>query len=587
MSRSPSTGKSGRAPAGAPCSLKSKMVRGRDGMSRAYTCSQLTSQQIVDRSGRWLDIIAGAPLSDADRSDLVRLTVENFENFFNRGIIEYRKSVTEAGDYAALEWDGHGSIIQDLHGREYIDCLGGFGIYNAGIKHPRVVKAVRDQLARMPLSSQELLDPLRAALAEMLAELAPGDLQECFFISNGTDAIEGAMKLARLYTGRSGFISTLRGFHGKSMGALSLMGKSEFRRPFEPLLDNVHFVPYGDAMALEEELRKLDTLGTPIAAFVAEPVQGEAGAIVPPDDYFPRVRQLCDRHKILLILDEVQTGLGRTGRMFACEHWNVIPDILCLGKAIGGGVMPLSAFMSSPKIWKVLEDQPFLHTSTFGGNPLACAAGLATIHVMLTEDLPRQAAERGSYLMPRLRDIQRRHPEIFLDVHGKGLLIGLDFASPEIGYAVSAGLFRRGVLVAGTLIGIRTIRIEPALNIPYDLLDKLLDRLDDTLKEITATGRSRPSRRRELSGRPMPGPSPQAVVPLPPHAAVHPPSPGAVASPAREAAAQGGASPRPTRRTAVVEPSAGRPRRATGVTSTTRRRTSPPPEMSAAPRRRR
>jgi putrescine aminotransferase len=504
------------APARTPCSLKSKILRGPDGKSRVYTCSQLTRQQIVERSGRWLELIAGVPLAERDRADLVRLTIENFENFFNRGIVEYRKSVTEAQDFAALEWDGEGSIIRDLHGREYIDCLGGFGIYNVGIKHPLVIKAVRDQLQRMPLSSQELLDPLRAALAEMLGELAPGDLQECFFINNGTDAMEGAMKLARLATGRTGFISTLRGFHGKSMGSLSLMGKSEYRRPFEPLLDNVHFIPYGDALALEEELQTLDTLGTPIAAFVAEPVQGEAGAIVPPDDYFPRVRELCTQHGILLILDEVQTGFGRTGKMFACEHWGVVPDILCLGKAIGGGVMPLSAFMSNPATWRALEEQPFLHSSTFGGNPLACAAGLAAIHILCKEDMPRQAAERGAYLMPRLREVQRRHADLFADVHGKGLLIGLDFASPETGYAVSAGLFKRGVLVAGTLIGIRTIRIEPALNIPYALLDKVLDRLDDTLAEIARRGKeARPAPRKHATvEEPHPWPSPQAVVPM-------------------------------------------------------------------------
>jgi putrescine aminotransferase len=509
------------------CELKSKIVYGPEGKTKVYECSQITQEQIIARTGRWLEIIGGAPLSGQDRDDLVRMTVQNFENFFNRGYVAYRKSVTEAGDFAALEWDGEGSILRDLQGREYIDCLGGFGVYNVGIKHPVVLKAVRDQLARMPLSSQELLDPLRAALAEMLGELAPGDLQECFFINNGTDAVEGAMKLARLYTGKSGFISTLRGFHGKSMGSLSLMGKSEYRRPFEPLLDNVHFVPYGDALALEEELHKLDTLGVPIAAFVAEPVQGEAGAIVPPDDYFPKAWDLCNKYGILMILDEVQTGFGRTGKMFACEHWDVIPDILCVGKAVGGGVMPLSAFMSNKTIWKVLEDNPFLHTSTFGGNPLACAAGIAAIHVMLTEKMPEQAAARGEYLMPRLREIQRRHPDLFVDVHGKGLLIGMEFASPEIGYAVSAGLFRRGVLVAGTLIGIRTIRIEPALNIPFPLLDKVLDRLDDTLKEIAARPAAARPKKEEAPARAegMAAPSPQAVIPMPLHVQPGPPRP--------------------------------------------------------------
>jgi putrescine aminotransferase len=337
----------------------------------------------------------------------------------------------------------------------------------------------------MPLSSQDLLDPLRGFLAELLGELAPGDLQECFFISNGTDAVEGALKLARLYTKKTGFISTTGGFHGKSMGSLSMMGRAVYRKPFQPLLSNVHFVDYGDIKDLERELKKLTDLGEDIAGIILEPVQGEAGAVVPPDDYLPRVRQLCDEFGVLLILDEVQTGMGRTGRVFACEHWNVVPDILCLGKALGGGVMPLSAFMSTPKIWKVLEENPFLHSSTFGGNPLACAAGIAAINVLLEEDLAQQAAEKGKYLMERLGSLQAAYPDVVKLVRGKGLLIGMEFTDRCIGYRVAAGLFKRGVLVAGTLLSARTIRIEPALNISYALLDEMLEKLADVLKQIS------------------------------------------------------------------------------------------------------
>jgi putrescine aminotransferase len=216
-------------------------------------------------------------------------------------------------------------------------------------------------------------------------------------------------------------------------------------------------------------------------------VQGEAGAIAPPDDYLPRVRELCDHYRILMILDEVQTGMGRCGRNFACELWNVTPDILCLGKALGGGVMPLSAFMSTPKIWKVLEDNPFIHSSTFGGNPLACAAGIAAINVMLEEDLPRQAAEKGEFLVKRLRALHALYPDIIRAINGKGLLLGLEFHDKNVGYKVAAGLFKRGVLVAGTLLGARTVRIEPALNISYDLLEKMLARLGDTLEELDRT----------------------------------------------------------------------------------------------------
>jgi putrescine aminotransferase len=443
------------------------------------------SERLRKKSAEYLEIVSGRAQPDqASRDYIVKKTLENFDDYFNRGFLHYRKSVAEAEDFAAIEWTGQGSIIEDLMGRKFIDCLGGFGVYNMGIRHPKIVAAVKAQLDRMPLSSQELLDPLRGYLAELLGELAPGDLQDCFFINNGTDAVEGALKLARLYTKKPGYIAATGGFHGKSMGSLSVMGRAVYRKPFEPLLRHVHFVDFGDAKDMERELKKLVDLGEDIAGVILEPVQGEAGAVVPPDDYLPRVRELCDEFKVLLILDEVQTGMGRTGKVFACEHYNVVPDILCLGKALGGGVMPLSCFMSTPKIWKVMEDNPFLHSSTFGGNPLACAAGIAAINVMLEENLAQQAAEKGQYLMEKLQELQKRYADFLRVVRGKGLLIGLEFTDRFVGYRVAAGLFKRGVLVAGTLLSARTIRIEPALNISQILLDQMLDRLDDTLRDV-------------------------------------------------------------------------------------------------------
>jgi len=446
--------------------------------------AQATRRKIIAESRRWLGIINAHKLNEYKRRKIVADTVDNFRLYYNRGYLEYRKSVTEGGEFAAIEWSGRGSHFEDITGRRFIDCLGGYGIYSAGINHPKIVRAVKSQLDRMPLSSQELLDPLRGALAELLGELAPGDLQDCFFISNGTDAVEGAMKLARLYTGKPGFISCVRGFHGKSYGSLSLMGKGEYRLPFEPLLQDVYFVPFGDADAVEAELEKAEAVGMSIAAVVAEPVQGEAGAIVPPADFWPRLRKVCTRHGVLLIADEVQTGMGRTGKMFGVEHWDVVPDILCLGKALGGGVMPLSAFMSTPEIWKVLEPNPFIHSSTFGGNPLACAAGIAAVNVTLEEDLPGQAAVTGEYFLSELRRIQRRFPDHLVEVRGLGLLLGLEFVDAEFGYAVAAGLFKRGVLVAGTLLNAKTIRIEPALAIPREVVDEVLEKLEETLQEL-------------------------------------------------------------------------------------------------------
>jgi putrescine aminotransferase len=448
---------------------------------------RLPNDQVLRHTRHYLDLIAGREMSTAEKQAFIAETVESYERFSNRGFITYRKAVTEAGQFAALEWSGRGSMLCDLLGREYIDCLGGYGIFSAGVNHPKVVKAVTDQLQRMALNSQELLEPWRAALARVLAEVTPGDLQNSFFINNGTDAIEGAIKLARLYTKRNTFISTLGGFHGKSMGSLSLMGKASFREPFLQGLQDVRFVPYGDAGALEEELRRCEAVGVGIAGVVLEPVQGEAGGVVPPDDYFPRARELCTRYGALLIADEIQTGMGRTGKLWGMDHWNVAPDIMCVGKSIGGGVMPLSAFISTAEIWEVMIPNPIIHSTTFGGNPLACAAGLAAIEVTLEEDLPGQAATKGDFLLRELSCLRDKYPQVLKEAHGKGLLIGMEFPVQEIGWQVASGLFKRGVLVAGTYSKAQVIRIEPALGIPMELLQEMLNRLEDTFKEVAQT----------------------------------------------------------------------------------------------------
>jgi putrescine aminotransferase len=450
---------------------------------------RLTPAETLELSHRYLDLIGGRPMSDEEKKDFIEETVDAYEKHVNRGFISYRKAITEAGEFAALEWSGQGALLQGLLGREYIDCLGGYGIFSAGVNHPRIVKAVQDQMGRMALNSQELLEPWRAALAKLLAVITPGELGCSFFINNGTDAVEGAIKLARLHTGRNTFLATLGGFHGKSMGSLSLMGKASFRTPFSGGLQDVRFAPFGDAAALEQEFAKAEAVGTPIAGFVVEPVQGEAGAVVPPDDYLPRARELCTQYGALLIADEIQTGMGRTGKLWAVDHWNVEPDIMCLGKSIGGGVMPLSAFVSTPEIWEVLIPNPVIHSTTFGGNPMACAAGIAAITVTLEEDLPGQAAAKGDFMMQQLRALQARYPQVLTSVSGKGLLIGLEFPSDAIGYQFAGGLFRRGVLVAGTYSKARTIRLEPSLGIPMDLLQEVLNRIEDTFREIVATRR--------------------------------------------------------------------------------------------------
>jgi putrescine aminotransferase len=441
----------------------------------------------LNDSKRYLDIVEKQQLGKSEAEWLIETTVSNFAKYYNSGFIEYRKSVAEAGDFAAVEWTGRGATFKDALGREFIDCLGGFGLFNLGWTHPKVVRAVQAQLEKSPLPTQELLDPLRGMLAHLLAEITPGDIQYSFFVSSGTEAIEGAMKLAKLYTRKSGFIAAVRGFHGKTAGSLSLTGKAVFRRPAMPLHNSVFHVPYGDADAVEQQLRIAREVGNDIAAVVMEPIQGEAGAIVPPDDFWPRLRHLCNEYEVLLIADEVQTGMGRTGKLWGIEHWNVVPDIITSAKALGGGVMPIGAFMSTPKIWSVMNSNPFIHTSTTGGNPLACAAAIAAINVTLEEHIVEQAAAKGEYFIKQLKEIAARHTDIYAYITGKGLLIGQHFVNDDVGYAVASGLFKRGVLISGTLNNSRVIRVEPPLVITLTEIDTILNRLEDTIQEIHAT----------------------------------------------------------------------------------------------------
>ena len=432
----------------------------------------------LELSRQALELIGKSDLTTEDVRWLNEQTLSGFRHHVNPGFLEYRKSVTAGGQFAAIEWRATGpNTLIDINGKEYLDCLGGFGIFNVGHRHPKVIKAVEQQLAKQPLHSQELLDPLRALLAKTLANLAPGDLQYCFFGNSGTESVEAAIKLAKAYQsphGKTAFIATDGGFHGKSLGALSATSKAVFRKPFAPLVPGFRHVPFGDLEAMRDALYANLNAGDGVAAVILEPIQGEGGVIIPPADYLPGVRKLCDEVGALLIIDEVQTGMGRTGKMFACEHSGVVPDILCLAKALGGGVMPISATLASEKVFSVLFENPFLHTTTFGGNPLACAAGLATINVLLEEQLPEQAARVGDYLLSGLQDLAEDFPDLIVAVRGQGMLQAIEFHQNQLGYSFAKGMFDAGILVAGTLINAKTVRIEPPLTFNEPLVDRLL-----------------------------------------------------------------------------------------------------------------
>jgi len=404
----------------------------------------------------------------------------------NPGFLNYRKTAAHGTLDAAVEWSDAGpNTFTDVRGREYIDCLGGFGIFNLGHRHPKVVKAVADQLARQPLHSQDMLDPLRAMLAKLLAMIAPGDLQYAFFCNSGTEAVEGALKLARAYDpAKPTIVCATKAFHGKSFGALATTAKGAFRTPFGAMLPGVRHVAFDDLDMLEKTFEACRLTGDDVGAVLLEPIQGEGGVNIPAPGYLPGVRALCDRYGALLILDEVQTGMGRTGTMFACEADGVAPDIMCLAKALGGGVMPIGAVLATEAVFSTLFDNPFLHTTTFGGNPLACAAAIATISVLLEERLPERAAEMGAYMIEGLRTVTQRYPDAVVEVRGRGLLIAIEFATHEIGFTVARTLFDRGILVAGTLINAQTIRIEPPLTIEREQAQRLFEALDTSLASL-------------------------------------------------------------------------------------------------------
>lgn len=357
-----------------------------------------------------------------------------------------------------VETRAEGCLLYDQDDRAILDCLGGYGVFSLGHRHPRVVAAVRAQLERMPLSAKAFFSKPQADLAEKLAAITPGDLRFTFFCNSGAEAVEGALKFAKGATGRSKIVSTLGGFHGKTLGALSTTGKKKYREPFEPLLPGVEFVPFGDAEAMA------GAVDEKTAAVIVEPIQGEGGIVVPPDGYLGAVRQACDAHGALMIADEVQTGLGRTGRMFGCDWDGVAPDLMTLAKALGGGVMPIGAVVGTPAVWEAIyRETPLSHTSTFGGNPMACAAALAGIEVLEDEGLAARAQAVGGRLREGLETVMARHLDLICDVRGRGLMLGVEFSQDEVGELVVAQMLKRGLCAAYTLNNPRVMRFEPPL----------------------------------------------------------------------------------------------------------------------------
>jgi putrescine aminotransferase len=412
-----------------------------------------------------------ATLSHDERDALVAETMDNLNHHVNPALVKWRKS----GDARAIEWSGRDYLLIDLAGNEYIDCLGGYGVFNFGHLHPKIVNAVKTQIDHMGISSQELLNPHMGRFAKLISQITPGNLQFTFFCNSGTEASEASIKFAMLASGKRGIIVMDMGYHGKTLGALSATFRDVYRKPFEPLLPGFKPVPFNKIDALAKAVD--DTIG----AVMMEPVQGEGGIIVPDNDYLPKVRQLCDDKKLLLIFDEVQSGMGRTGRNFACQNWNVAPDIMGLAKALGGGIMPVGACTATPEVWKFLEPNPFIHSNTFGGNPLACAAGIAAIEVLVTENIAERAADTGKYFKAEFEKVMKDFPDLIMAVRGIGLMIGVEFHEKEPAVNAAKLLFSHHVLTAHTMNNPKVIRIEPPLTIPKSACDEVIRRFRTVL----------------------------------------------------------------------------------------------------------
>jgi len=424
---------------------------------------------------------------------------ELFKKYQNPGLAGMLSLVGFDKSYVS----GSGSVLKDFEGNEYLDFLAGYGSLNLGHNPQRVIQAV-EAVSQRPNILQTSVNPITTALAHNLAVLAPGALSRTFFCNSGTEAVEGAIKLARAAMGKPGIVYCKNSFHGKSMGSLSVTGRQKYRKGFAPLVPECIEVPFGDADALEETLKATDR----IAAFIVEPIQGEGGVVVPPENYLKKVREICTSYGVLLILDEVQTGLGRTGKLFACQHEDVEPDVMCLAKSLGGGIMPAGAFITTEAIWDKAYggmEKAALHTSTFGGNTRAAAAGLATLEELIEKDLPAQAAKKGAYIMEHFEAMKDKY-SLVKEVRGRGLLIGIEFVEPGslansltagmakklaheyVGALVAGDLMRKGrIITAFTLNNPNVIRLEPALTVSYEQIDTMLKAMDAVLRKNTST----------------------------------------------------------------------------------------------------
>jgi len=363
---------------------------------------------------------------------------------------------------------GKGDLVWDINGKQYIDCSGSYGAAVVGYCHPKIVEAIKNQVENLTSCHGFAYNEARSMLLEKLAKLFPEGFK--FFLSNsGTEAIECALKLARKFTGKMEVIAMKGGYHGKTLGALSATWNKKYRNGFEPLLKSVKHVPYGDSEAVK------NSITDETSAVIVEPIQGENGVKVPPKEFLKELREICYEKNIILILDEIQTGFGRTGKIFCFQHYNITPDIVCLAKGVAGG-LPIGVTAAKSEIMDAFQVGE--HTSTYGGNPIVSAAACAAIDVLLEENLPEKAWNSGNYFINKLKEIALKH-KILRDVRGLGLMIGVEFRF-EV-YDLLLKLIEKGVLALDA--GRTVLRFLPPLIISKEHIDQVVKVLNEVVEE--------------------------------------------------------------------------------------------------------
>jgi len=413
-------------------------------------------------------------LNEKDVEKIRKETEENYREYVNPFALRMFKNAS----LDLIEGKREGATVWDISGEKYIDCVTGAGIFNVGRHNPEVVAALKKALDVYDMGGWISIVRERGLLAKKLAEITPGDLKFSLFCCGGGEAIEVAVKLARGHTDKTDIICMENGYHGVTGFALPATGRDVYKEPFAPLIPGYIHVPFNDIRAVEERITE------ETAAVLLEPIQGEGGIISADDEYLRDLRKLCDENEILLIFDEVQTGFGRTGKMFCAEHSGVAPDIMVLAKSLSGGMYPISCAVFTEEISDFLMTHPFIIINSFGGTSLACLVALAAIEYIEKNDLPARAERMGERFMEGLHVLQEQYPELVIDVRGRGLMLGMEFPEDSIGPRMAYQLRQNGVISIYTFNNPRIIRIMPTLVITEEEVDFVLAAFDASLKEI-------------------------------------------------------------------------------------------------------